>query len=332
MTNNPVVIVSNSKDVHADKVSGILEARQVPRFRIDLDRFPRDYRLSLELTGDRWAGEIHCDQTGTSLQADQAGSIWMRKPAALAFAERLGAQEQLFATQEANHCLLGWLYSLDCFFMSHPASLRAAGWKCEQLVRARRFGFDVPATIVSNVPEKVRHFARDGRSGAVFKTLSTPTLAHEQVDEQQRSADGLHTTMVAADDPEIDSIRIVPGQFQHYVEKDHEVRVTVVAGEAFVARIDSQANARTMVDYRYYEADVAYSRANLPQEIVQRCCDFVASYGLAFGAIDLIAAADGRFVFLENNPVGQFIFVEELVPELEISAAVADALIRGSAQ
>jgi glutathione synthase/RimK-type ligase-like ATP-grasp enzyme len=87
-----------------------------------------------------------------------------------------------------------------------------------------------------------------------------------------------------------------------------------------------------MVDYRYYEADVAYSRANLPQEIVQRCSNFVASYGLAFGAIDLIAAADGRFVFLENNPVGQFIFVEELVPELEISAAVADALIRGSAQ
>jgi hypothetical protein len=197
------------------------------------------------------------------------------------------------------------------------------------LARARRFGFDVPATLLSNVPEKVHAFVVDGARGAIYKTLSTPTLAAEKVVDGARVANGLHTTMVAPDDPDLESVGVLPGQFQHYIEKAYEVRVTVVAGTAFAAKIDSQANERTRIDFRHFDADVEYNAIDLPGGVADRCCEFVASYGLTFGAIDLIATPDGRYVFLENNPVGQFVFVEELVPQLEISKAVAAALAQG---
>jgi D-alanine-D-alanine ligase-like ATP-grasp enzyme len=56
----------------------------------------------------------------------------------------------------------------------------------------------------------------------------------------------------------------------------------------------------------------------------------VRSYHLNFSAIDLILTPDGRYVFLENNPNGQFMWVEKLVPELEMTAALASCLIRGA--
>lgn len=329
MAEHSIVIITHSRDIHADRVTKILIDRGAAPFRIDLDCFPRDYRLSLMLAGERWEGEICCERTRTVLDTRQVKSIWMRKSADFAFSVTLSRQERMFAKDEANHLLLGWLNSLDAFFMSHPVALRAAGWKCEQLTRARRLGFDVPPTLLSNTPKSVRSFVRDGRSGAIFKTLSTPFLAADQVTDEERTANGLHTTMINADDPAIENIDVLPGLFQHYVNKAYEVRVTVVADKALAARIDSQADERTRVDFRHYDADVPYSAIDLSPAVVERCCNFVSSYGLTYGAIDLIATPDGRFVFLENNPVGEFIFIEELVPELQISAAVADALIEG---
>ena len=55
----------------------------------------------------------------------------------------------------------------------------------------------------------------------------------------------------------------------------------------------------------------------------------VRSYGLNFGAVDLILTPDDRYVFLEINPNGQFLFVQERVPELRMGEAMAACLIRG---
>lgn len=338
MSDGHVLIVTRSDDIHADRVGAVVAARGAACFRVDLDRFPRDYRLTMTLGEAGWCGIIACAATGDRLDVAAIRSVWMRKPADFAFAADLPPQEKAFADGEANHLLLGWLNSLDCFFMSHPTALRAAGWKCEQLVRARRMGFAVPASAVSNQPEALRAFIAKGGDGAIYKTLSTPTLAAESVSDDDRVANGLHTTLVASDDPELDSIAVLPGLFQHYVEKAYEIRVTVVAGRVFAARIDSQANARTRIDFRHYEAEVAYSAIDLPDDVAARCRDFVASYGLTYGAIDLIATpgdgadggADGGYVFLENNAVGQFVFVEELAPALKITEAVADVLIAGA--
>ena len=47
---------------------------------------------------------------------------------------------------------------------------------------------------------------------------------------------------------------------------------------------------------------------------------------LNYGAIDIIVTPDGRHVFLEINPVGEFFWLE-LRPGFAISDAIADVLL-----
>jgi glutathione synthase/RimK-type ligase-like ATP-grasp enzyme len=50
--------------------------------------------------------------------------------------------------------------------------------------------------------------------------------------------------------------------------------------------------------------------------------------GLSYGAIDMILTPDGRYVFLEINPNGQYYWIEQMTG-LPISDAVCDLLIAG---
>jgi glutathione synthase/RimK-type ligase-like ATP-grasp enzyme len=53
---------------------------------------------------------------------------------------------------------------------------------------------------------------------------------------------------------------------------------------------------------------------------------FMAYFGLNYGAIDIIVTTDDRYVFLEVNPVGEFFWLE-LYAGLPISHAIADLLL-----
>ena len=49
-------------------------------------------------------------------------------------------------------------------------------------------------------------------------------------------------------------------------------------------------------------------------------------FSLNYGAIDIILTPDGRHVFLELNPSGEFFWLER-TPGLPISDAIADLLL-----
>ena len=121
-----------------------------------------------------------------------------------------------------------------------------------------------------------------------------------------------------------------PCLFQEYVPKKLELRVTVIGDEIFAAEIHSQEHAETSVDWRNFDVDIPFRAVSLPPLVTERVLDFVKSYGLNFSAIDMIVTPDDRYVFIENNPNGQFIFVEDRVPELGMTDALAACLIRGA--
>lgn len=52
------------------------------------------------------------------------------------------------------------------------------------------------------------------------------------------------------------------------------------------------------------------------------CIDLVNELGLAFGAIDLIKSKSGDYVFLENNPNGQWVWIEN-----QTGQSISDAVI-----
>jgi glutathione synthase/RimK-type ligase-like ATP-grasp enzyme len=54
----------------------------------------------------------------------------------------------------------------------------------------------------------------------------------------------------------------------------------------------------------------------------------VKRLGLCYGAIDMVLTPDGRYVFLEINPNGQYLWIENLTG-LHISDAICALLTTG---
>jgi glutathione synthase/RimK-type ligase-like ATP-grasp enzyme len=75
-------------------------------------------------------------------------------------------------------------------------------------------------------------------------------------------------------------------------------------------------------DWRHYQ---------LPLEVEEKILRLMDYFSLNYGAIDIILTPDGRHVFLELNPSGEFFWLER-TPGLPISQAIADLLLGHSAR
>ncbi len=331
--NRPILVVTHSGDLHADLVAERLLTRDARVFRLNLDQFPAEYRLDLPQIGGAPSGTLRHLPTQHEIAVAEIGAVWTRKSGDFRFLsdEDFGPQERAYAVAETHHMLTSLLLTTNGYWMNHPMASQGAMWKGEQLQRAARFGFRVPPSLTANDGDAVRRF-RDAVGGElIFKPLSSPSLGGDDVDDADRIVPNLATTLITAEHEDmLDALRELPGFFQQYIPKRYELRATVIGDRVFAARIHSQDDERTRTDYRDFSADIDYTADTLPAEIERRCREFVHSYGLTFGALDLIFTPDGEYVFLENNPAGQFLFVEQLVPELRMLDAVADCLIDGA--
>lgn len=326
-----ILIVTNSYDIHADLLAAELERKKQKYFRINLDCFPRDYQITHEFIDNASNACVLHLKTSEKIEISEVCAAWIRKPAEFAYTSELSEQETAFAKQETEHALFGLIYSADCYWMSHPIDMRGAMWKTEQLQRAKKMGFKIPDTVVTNNPEVVRSFKQNINNELIYKTLSSPTLAAEEVESEQVVASSLPTTIITEEmSDSIDAVSALPCQFQVYIEKEYELRVTIIGEKVFATKINSQEDAKTMVDCRDMSAKIAYDSIELPDDIKAKCLAFVASYNLNYSAMDIIVTKQNEYVFLENNPNGQFLYIEQLVPEYQLISTLADVLIEGA--
>jgi putative peptide maturation system protein len=124
-----------------------------------------------------------------------------------------------------------------------------------------------------------------------------------------------------------DAIRYCPVAIQPYVEKRIELRITVVGDRVFPVEIHSQWTNHTRRDWRrgdYHHA--RYAVHDLPRRLARRSIALVKRLGLTFGAIDMILTPDGRYVFLEVNPDGDWLWMERTTG-VPIGSAIADLLL-----
>lgn len=324
-----VLIISHSADIHVDEVEKHLLAKGQQFLRLNLDHFPRDYNIEFSVEcGNKICYELIHKPSGIKANNRNIKSVWVRKRAPFCFvSEDLCVQEKQFAEQEVEHLFNGFLSSLECYWMSHPKAIRAAQWKVEQLSRANKFGFKTPDTLITNNPAKVIDFYNKHNKRIITKPLSDAALAADKVDHEDLVSCGLYTTLLTSEQiGHIEAVKEFPCNFQQYIEKQFELRVTIIGNDVFTAKIDSQADERTTIDVRDFSAEIDYDAWHLPVEVASQCLEYVHSYGLQYGAMDLIYTPDNEFVFLENNPGGQFWYVEQLVPELRMMEKLADCL------
>jgi glutathione synthase/RimK-type ligase-like ATP-grasp enzyme len=207
--------------------------------------------------------------------------------------------------------------------MDHLRHIRHAENKQLQLQVARELGLDIPRTLTTNDPSTVRAFAESCENGIVTKMLSSFAI----YDEGKELV--VFTNPVKLEELEdLSGLRLCPATFQESLSKSLEIRVTVVGQRVMSAAVDSQVSARATHDWRRDGVSMLqdWRPYELPTEVEEKILRLMDHFLLNYGAIDVILTPDGKHVFLELNPCGEFFWLERS-PGLPISDAIADVLL-----
>jgi glutathione synthase/RimK-type ligase-like ATP-grasp enzyme len=329
-----ILIVSEPFDAHADRMVRLLRTLGHEPIRFHPEDIPLQCRVALRVGSAHWGGRLELQRNKRCIDVEKIGAIWWRRPQAPEIAPELSEEERKFVEGEIAHAVRGVWATRDCYWVSYPHYLRLADLKPLQLQRALECGFEVPRTLITNDPEAVLAFYEECHHQMIYKPFTDAVFGINSENLEPRTEaipKATYTTLITRE--QLSFVKTVKNSlclFQEYIPKQYELRVTVIGDELFAAEIHSQAHERTSVDWRHYDVSVPYRKATLPVDVAERCIAFVKSYQLNYSTMDLIVTPDGRYVFLENNPSGQFLFIQQLVPELKMIEALAACLIRGA--
>jgi hypothetical protein len=205
--------------------------------------------------------------------------------------------------------------SLSCWSEVTPAlvvnrlqAMASNSSKPYQLSLIRRFGFDIPQTLVTTCSDEALAFWRHYQD-VIYKSVSgvrsrVSRLRPEHLDR-------------------LNDVSSCPTQFQQYIAgTDH--RVHVVGDEAFACEIRAEAD-----DYRYAQGDVEIRSTRLPPEIEERCIRLAKALRLPVAGIDLRRTSDDAWYCFEVNPSPAFSYYQQETGQ-PIDRAIAHLLAAGS--
>lgn len=320
----PVLIAAASFDEPSyEPVAALLENQGYPVIIYKTDKLlSGEDRLVIDLTSETPA----ISYNEASILPDDLSAAWFRKVASFTLPDaEAQLAKQLYMNNEvrALHDTIWPVFYPEGIWLSSPANIAQAERKLSQLLLARQIGFNVPETIVGSDWEAIgAALLRQPGAQIIVKMMRGVISEGNQIKV-------LHTTVLDAERVNAisDSTSPFPGLYQPYVPKSREWRVTVVGGDVFSAAIYTDMTAKD--DWRKHQnsGTVRFEAGVVPDEIAHRCILFVQKMGLGFGAFDFIEQPDGKIVFLECNPNGQYGWLEEDLG-FPISASIASALVR----
>jgi hypothetical protein len=319
-----ILILTDDSDPHANHVERRLRERGAEFLRFDPGQFPTNAHLSLTFSAGCTQARLHWKDEDFDLSC--VNSIWYRRPMpSVPHPEITEPVMRNYVEEECRIFMHDAWNVLECFWLPAPQPvIRRAELKASQLKLAASLGFELPPTLFSNSPEDFLEFYRQ-HNGHVISKLASSSFYRFTAETFNR-----YTHIVSKRDVAYArTIRFCPVIFQAYVPKRVELRITVVGHEVFAAEIHSQHSNHTRHDWRRYDwYQTPYGIHELPRDLQQRCIELVERLGLCYGAIDMVLTPDGRYVFLEINPNGQYLWIERATA-LPITEAICDLLIAG---
>ena len=174
------------------------------------------------------------------------------------------------------------------------------------LLLAQQFGLEIPKTLITNSFDKLKEFYLMNNNNIVCKALFENILSFSRKNKCSLTE---YTKLI--DDIDIIDREFEVSLFQECIEKEFEIRVVFLAGKFFSMCIFSQKNKQTQIDFRKYDDEkpnrmVPYK---LNKSIELKLLKLMKELKLNMGSIDLIKSINGKYYFLEINPVGQYDFV-----------------------
>ncbi len=302
-----ILIITHKTDFTADFVVNKLNQRGIAYRRLNCEdllllefniKFDADFRYSI-------------------LDENHYESVWFRRTK-LPEIKGLSNEETIYVSGEIDSFLKNVFSTLPAKWLSSPASVYEAENKLLQLKTAQRLGFIIPNTLVTNSKVELKKFYQANNQDIIIKPISQTRISY------QENPAFIFTNPVSQNLMEqIEQFDLTPCIFQRNIPKEYEIRATVVGEKVFAAAVYSQSDDETKVDWRRKRLEFVETR--LPPEIQDLCVQLLKELNLGFGAIDLIKTLGGEYVFLEINPNGQWVWIENQTGQ-KISKAIIDYL------
>lgn len=172
--------------------------------------------------------------------------------------------------------------------------------KTVSLLKAREVGLNIPSTFLSNNLIEIQ--TKFKMNNSIVKPLSEPIFIYGKT-----STYAMYTKPLKIKKNNKD-VHIFPSQIQELIKKTVELRIFYLNGICYSAAIFSQKDKKTKSDFRNYNDEIPNKIVpyKIPEEINHKIGLFMSQMGLNTGSLDFILTPEGKYVFLEVNPVGQY--------------------------
>ncbi|WP_223560131.1 hypothetical protein [Chryseobacterium lathyri] len=307
MTDETILIITHKEDYTADYVVNILNQRGICYYRLNCeDVFKKDFTIESDLfpkiDGKR-----------------KFKSVWFRRTK-LPELPNTSLYEKNYLYNEFDTLLKNLFVLIDAKWISEPYNIYKAENKLYQLKLAKKIGFQTPNTLVTNSKLDIVNFFYQNSNKLIVKPLSQSIINNEN-----NSLEHIFTNLVNEEHIEnLNNFDLTPCIFQQYIEKEVELRITVIGENIFIAGVYSQTDEMSKVDWR--KGHLKFHTTTIPKNVEKMCLELVKELNIKFGAIDMIKDKNGNYIFIEINPNGQWVWIENETG-LDISNALIDELL-----
>jgi len=303
-----ILIITHKEDFTTDFVIEKLNEQNIKYFRLNCEDLNKNNYLFDN------SNDFNFSINGIS----EFSSVWFRRTK-LPDIDTTDQDKKIFLLADYES-LFDNLFNLinSKKWLSNPNYIYKAENKLYQLQKAKEIGFNIPNTIVTNNHKQLSEFVSDNANEVIIKPIRQGRI---------QLSDGVKTIFTNQVGKEVlenlIEYDLTPSIVQNLIQKEYELRITVVGDKVFSAKINSQENENTQTDWR--KEKNPFFECYIPQEIENKCIKLLTELNISFGAIDLIKDKNGEYIFLEINPNGQWAWIE-METGLKISEAIINFL------
>lgn len=177
--------------------------------------------------------------------------------------------------------------------------------KSEQLILAKKNGFKIPETIITNNKVELLNFIKKNES-IIIKPISEVESFY---DKKSKKLVGTFTEKFTEEHIKKNVPNFFfPTLFQKEIQKKYELRIFFDKGKCYPMAIFSSNNNKTKIDFRQYDDELPNRNVpfTLKNNEINRIKRFMKEANLETGSLDIIYNENNDMYFLEVNPLGQF--------------------------
>lgn len=302
-----VLIVAGRDDPHAQAVADSLDQLGSAWLRLCYSDLP-----GAHLTWSP-AASLTVTQGGTHRCVSKATTVWWRRSGSLDTGE-LGALEAKLCDDEIHAIVPAALDTVGVRWVDAPANQWSAGEKLRQLATVHQLGIRYPETLVTSSPTDARDWALARVTPVVAKAAS--------------SGFGIAPFVETVPADELARVQHCPTMLQELVDATADLRVVTIGDHAFGWRRPRRDRVG-LIDWRQADPTGSAFEHIARPSIEDPALSIATALGLTFSVQDWLETGDAD-VFLEVNPQGQWLFLEqaETVVAPALAAHLASESVR----